>query len=437
MGEKNRSFIATLKSIGPAIVVASVVLGPGSILLNSKMGATFGYSMIWVLVWVSILMTAMTALAARLGAVLESPPCSELSNRKLKPVAILVGISLFIVAAGFQFSNNIGLLFAVEPFLETHEANSDAALMQKKIQLGALIGVNIIVIVALLAFRNLYRHIETVMKVLVGIMIVAFAINLFVAQPDWGKVLSGLIPRWNELANIDSNFIIVAGVIGTTFSVAGAFYQAYLVKQKGWTADDVKASFVDSVAGIAALCLMSLMIMITAAAVLHGNEEIDVKKLNSAAVVAQQLKPTFGFAATVLFCVGIFAGAVSSFLVNALIGGTVLSDALGLGSKIESTGVRVCTVFALLVGLAVAIAIETNEDFPKGQLITFAQAFTVIANPMMAAALVWLAFRPDLKDARRIPIWLKGASIVALIVATILSVRMATIVYASVAGSSS
>ena len=31
-----------LKSIGPAIIVAAVVLGPGSILTSSKVGASFG-----------------------------------------------------------------------------------------------------------------------------------------------------------------------------------------------------------------------------------------------------------------------------------------------------------------------------------------------------------------------------------------------------------
>ena len=31
-----------LQSIGPAIIVAAVVLGPGSILTSSKVGASFG-----------------------------------------------------------------------------------------------------------------------------------------------------------------------------------------------------------------------------------------------------------------------------------------------------------------------------------------------------------------------------------------------------------
>ena len=39
-----------LGSLGPAIITASVVLGPGSILSASKIGHTYAYQMNWVLV---------------------------------------------------------------------------------------------------------------------------------------------------------------------------------------------------------------------------------------------------------------------------------------------------------------------------------------------------------------------------------------------------
>ena len=51
-----KSIRETLKSLGPAFIVASVVLGPGSILSNSYVGAKFGYSMIWLLVLASLMM---------------------------------------------------------------------------------------------------------------------------------------------------------------------------------------------------------------------------------------------------------------------------------------------------------------------------------------------------------------------------------------------
>ena len=41
---------STLRTLGPALIVASVVLGPGSILTASQVGASFGYELVWVLV---------------------------------------------------------------------------------------------------------------------------------------------------------------------------------------------------------------------------------------------------------------------------------------------------------------------------------------------------------------------------------------------------
>ncbi len=38
-----------LAGIGPAVITASVVLGPGSILAASKIGYQHGYAMTWVL----------------------------------------------------------------------------------------------------------------------------------------------------------------------------------------------------------------------------------------------------------------------------------------------------------------------------------------------------------------------------------------------------
>ena len=70
------SVVAFFRSLGPAIIVASVVLGPGSILSASKVGTQHGYGMIWVLVLAGLLMAGMTALAARLGGGFEGSLCA-------------------------------------------------------------------------------------------------------------------------------------------------------------------------------------------------------------------------------------------------------------------------------------------------------------------------------------------------------------------------
>ena len=45
-----------LGAIGPAFITAAVVLGPGSISTASRMGASFGYSLIWLMVVICLFM---------------------------------------------------------------------------------------------------------------------------------------------------------------------------------------------------------------------------------------------------------------------------------------------------------------------------------------------------------------------------------------------
>lgn len=396
-----------LRNIGPALIVASVVVGPGSILTSSQVGAEFGYTMIWVLLLSCLLMLGMTALSARLGGALEGSLCDEIRARSGPPLAILAGLCVFLVTTCFQFSNNLGVLAGLEPI----------ANMGSGSRVAIIVFVNGLMIAALFGFRNLYKPVERIMLILVSLMVIGFAGNLFLASPSVGAIFQGLWPALPEGAGgellprrtedgLTDAFFPVQALIGTTFSIAGAFYVSYLVKKKGWTASDWKKGFADSAVGIVALGLISLMIMVTAASVLHG--VIGKGELKGAADVALQLKPLFGSWATVLFCLGLFAGAFSSFLVNALIGGTLLSDGFGLGSDMDGRWPRLFTVLSLFIGMAIAVAVQVLGIRPLG-LIIFAQSMTVLGNPVLAGILLWLAVRPR-PGGLSAPLWMKLAA---------------------------
>lgn len=409
-------FKRLLASLGPAIITASVVLGPGSILSASKIGHTYAYQMSWVLVIAVIMMIAMTALSARLGIQLKGTICDELAERAGRPVAAATGVILFLIAACFQFSNNLGVLAAVEPFMK--EGNDYS--------LAIIIGMNAFIILALYGFKHLYGVIEKLMKLLVAIMIIAFAINLFQVKPDWLKAIAGLIPSLPEQAangaGMKEVMTPIVAMYATTFSVAGAFYQSYLVRQKGWTRANLKQGLIDSTLGISMLGLITLMVLITAAKVLYQNP--DVETLTSVSDVATSLEPGFGKSAMVIFSLGIFAGAFSSFLVNAMIGGSILADGFGLGGYIDQKWPKLFTVFALMVGMAVAIYTKTMGQKPVG-LIIFAQSLTVLGIPMLAIAMLWLATRADMIGENAIPAWMKILGFIGLITSVLLAIRTA------------
>ncbi|MBP83941.1 MAG: manganese transporter [Verrucomicrobiales bacterium] len=406
-----------LKSIGPAIIVAAVVLGPGSILTSSKVGATFGMMGVPVVLVAAILMIAMVALSARLGLVYENSLCDELADRLGRSVAVAIGAILFTLIALFQSSNNLALIGGVEALLGKGGLST-------AVQLGVLLVFNGCIVACLYLLRNLYRSVEGLMKILIGLMSIAFLINLFV---------SFSAPR--EFVPVEAteapDLLPLLGMIGTTFSVAGAFYQAYLVKEKGWGLGDARKGLIDSTVSISVLGLMTVAILLTANRVFYGNPEPVV--LGSVGDVALQLEPLFGSKARIVFAGGILAGALSSFLVNALIGGTVMSDSLGRGSRLDQPWPVHLTTTCLLVGMGVAMMALAREGSVV-LLITIAQALTVLGIPALAAALIYLGTRPDLTGERKVPRWMLALACVGFLVACGLACLTAVKVYEKLAG---
>lgn len=407
----DKAKVGGLRSVGPAIIVASVVIGPGSILTSSKVGHEYGYSMAWVLVLAGILMVGMVVLAGRLGVSLRGTICDELTERIGRPFAALIGVVMFLVIAAFQSSNNIAVVAAFEPMIGAGDGQSG-----RFMSVALLVLTNGIVIAALYGLRHLYRPIERAMKILVLLMIVGFAGNVVFARPSLAALAAGLVPRMPQSAD----WLPLLGLMATTFSVAGAFYQSYLVREKGWTSDNLQQGMVDSVVGITVLCGTTMIIMVTSAAVLHGQEV----ELNKASDVGQQLEPLFGPSAKVLFNIGLLAGALSSFLVNAMIGGAVLSDGFGLGWSMDQRWPKRFTMLGLLCGMGVAIA-ATAFDVSRVGLIVFAQALTVVGVPLLAIALLYLGTRKDLTEKHATPGWVKALAVLGTATTLILAARTA------------
>ena len=95
-----------------------------------------------------------------------------------------------------------------------------------------------------------------------------------------------------------------------------------------------------------------------------------------------------------MFCIGLFSAAYSSFLVNSMIGGFVLADGLGLGSSPDDKWTRYMTAIVLLTGMGVALYVIQTGVKPVGAIV-MAQAVTVLAAPLMAAALLWLCNKKE------------------------------------------
>lgn len=366
--------------LGPGLVVACVCIGPGSILTSANVGATSGYSKLWVVAGAVMFMMAYTMLAMKLGVVTQRSACSVIAEKGGRVLSLLIGLFVFFIASAYQFGNNLGIHSAINDFYPNRYW---------------IVLFNAFALLFLFSFRSLYRVLEAMMAIFVGVMLIAFAINLAFAKPDVSAIGAGLNPFTgdNELA------LPLLGLVGTTLVVSNAFYQSYLVRFKGWTEKDLKTGMFDSCVGSVIIALITMMIMCTAAAVFYQTDE--KIQLNTVADVGRQLEPFFGPVGRVVFSIGLFSAAFSSFIVNSMVGGFVLSDALRLGSDPEKLSPRLATAFVLLSGMGVALFMIVSEAGKPVGLIVAAQVATVLAAPLIAATLLWLTNMPSVMGEHR------------------------------------
>ncbi len=372
---------AWYQRIGPGLITACVVIGPGSIMTSSKVGANDGYAMLWVVVVSVLFMLVYMTLGAKLGVETADSPCDLIRAKAGAWLSILVGIGVFFISAAFQSGNNIGVAAAFEAFID-----------RKEVVAGLVVLFNGVAILFLFAFKDMYKMLERLMMTFVAMMLICFAINLFMLRPDVGQLLSGFVPSLGRSGEL----LPVLGLVGTTFVITAAFYQAYLVKQKGWSHADMKSGMVDARIGSVIMFLITLMLMSTAAAGLYTGKTV---ALANPVVVATSLETTFGPSAKIIFCLGLFSAAYSSFLVNSMIGGFMAADALGLGYKPTDVAPRLLTTVALLTGMSVGIAVLVF-DFDRTPTIIAAQAVTVVAAPLVAGVLLWLTSSRDVMGDR-------------------------------------
>lgn len=383
-----------VKSLGPAIITAALVVGPGSVTLTSKMGAMYGYQMLWVIVLSVLFMMSFTEMSARIGMATNQSLLATVRQKWGRAASIIMGLGCFLVTSTFQGANVIGAGVAL----------SSLTGLSAKVWgiIFTLLGIG------LLFYRNFYRVLERLMLVLVGIMLAAFACTVLLVRPSLGGILTGLVPQVP-----DGSAMLIIGLVATTFTVVGALYQSYLVQEKGWTAIHAKEGSRESYTGIFLLGLISALIMISAAAVLHP-QGIQV---NAATDMGKALEPLFGSWATLVFMIGLWGAAFSSLTGNAAIGGVMLADALGFGSQLSNQAVRYFIMAVMILGGLVAILFGKVPV----QLILITQPITIVVVPLIGLALFILANdRRLMGDLKNTPVK-NGIVILALIFLVVLA----------------
>lgn len=353
-----------LQSLGPGIITAALVFGPSKITIASKLGAEYGFALLWVVVIAIFFMSVFTSMAARIGIATSQSLLGTIRQKWGNKTAIAIGIGVFLVTASFQAGNSIGIGIALGEL--THTASKQWIVIFNLIAIG------------LLFLRSFYKVLEKVMIGLIFLMLLAFVTTLVLSNPNVPAVAAGFVPSVPG-----GSLGLVTAFIASCFSIVAAFYQTYLIQERkrllpaGTTIKD------KSFTGIFILGLMTAIVLICAAVVLHPQNI----KVNSATDMAKAIEPLFGKYASMLFLCGLFGASFSALIGNSSVGGTILSDALGYGSQLNSKVAKCLIALVMLIGATIAIAFGKLPI----ELIVFAQSITILVVPFIGIAMYFIA----------------------------------------------
>ena len=196
------------KDLGPGVITGAADDDPSGISTYSVAGATFGYTGLWTALFTFPLMAAVQLMCARLGMVTGQGLAAVIRKRYSRWI-LWPSCALLLIANIFNIGADLGGM-------------ADAMQMVTGVQAYFWTPLFACAIVALL-FLTSYRAMARVLKWLT-LVLFAYVITAFLAQPDWSAVLRAtFIPHieWTR-----SFMSVLVGIFGTTISPYLFFWQA-------------------------------------------------------------------------------------------------------------------------------------------------------------------------------------------------------------------
>lgn len=355
------------KNIGPGALVAAAFIGPGTVTMCTLAGVKFGYELLWALVISIVATIVLQEMAARLGIVSQKGLAAvireQISQPFLKVIALFLILGAIVVGnAAYEAGNISGGVLGMETLF------SDAVLGSVNI-FSLLIGI----FAFTLLFIGNYKFIERALVALVFLMSIAFVVTAIMTKPDVVAILKGMF-----IPSLDSKKLLtIVGLVGTTVVPYNLFLHASLVKERWKTTADLNAARKDTYVSILLGGLVSLAIIICAAAV-QGSE------VNNAAGLATTLEPLLGSYAKYFLAVGLFAAGLTSAITAPLAAAYVASNCLGWSSDMKSLRFRAVWIFILLLGV-----VFSSLGLKSIEIIRFAQITNGLLLPIVAIFLLW------------------------------------------------
>ncbi len=326
-----KSIIFFLSIIGPGIITANVDNDAGGIATYSVAGAQYGYTLLWSLIPMLVLLILIQEMVARLGVVTGKGLSDLIRERYGVKTTFYTMLALLITNFGNITAEFAGLAASLEIFGISRYIS---------VPLGSAA-------VWYLVVRGNYRVVEKVFLFACSVYF-SYVISGFMAEPPWGDVLVAMVKPTFHMDN--SYIFMLMGLIGTTIAPWMQFYQQASIVEKEIRVEDYRYVWWDVVVGCFFAVMVVFFIMVCCAATLHANG-ILVKSAEDAAVA---LAPLAGKYASVLFAIGLANASLFAASILPLSTAYSICEGMGWEAGVSKDFKDAPEFMALYTGLIIA-----------------------------------------------------------------------------------
>lgn len=389
-----------LKNIGPAAIITSAFVGPGTITTCTSAGISFGYALLWTVVFSGISLVVLMEMAAR-TAIISGDNLIDASIRVLPEnkawkyfIKVVMFLSVAAVCFAFQAGNEIGASSGLQDIFGMPQ------------WVAALI---IGLITLCTAVMGSYKLLEKVMQLLVSAMGILFLITMVTVHPDILGILKGIIPTLPEGSAATSISLIGTTLVGINLVLHSINCQDRYKKE-----EDLSDARFDINVNVWIGVIITLSIIITSTAVLYGTDT----QVTSPLVFSKQLEPILGSWARIIGDLGLFAAGISSAIAVAYTIKAIFSKLFRWEGGTDSRNAKIAGAIVVVFGTVLAMV-----NTKPAQIIVFAQAVSGFSLPLFAILLMLVTNNKRIMGDKTNSIWRNLWGIIAVVVTLGLGIK--------------
>ena len=305
---------------GPGYMVAVGYMDPGNWATDLAGGARFGYTLLSVVLLSNLMAILLQSLALKLGLVTGRDLAQACRDHYSRPVSFVLWVLCEIAIAACDLAEVIGSAVALN------------LLFGVPLVWGVILTAADVLLILLLQQRG-FRWLEAFIIALIAVIGVCFAVELLLARPAIGAVMSGLIPRTEIITNPVMLYIAI-GILGATVMPHNLYLHSAIVQTRDVadnpvaTRQAIRYATFDSTVALLFAFFINAAILILSAAAFHTSGNTEVADINDA---FRLLTPLLGTSmAGILFAVALLASGQNSTITGTLAGQIVMEGFLDI-----------------------------------------------------------------------------------------------------------